>query len=435
MEPDGPLADARSGQALAPGELAFLAALAGDLPPRAAAACLPPADAAALSSLREGHARAGAPDLRLILPLAGETPADFLARLAPASVDLILDTAGGPEPAIGAGERLRHGGVLLTRNRIRHGFSLTFAPGRRITDQLFDCVDWPQDEPPLPGPLVMGMAAGYSWEKIAPFALSLRQSGFAGEAVLFAAGLAPATVETLAAHGLRVIRAKRAPIARHVSVNCLRYFLYEEFLARRGAAHPAVFLTDVADVVFQGDVFAHAAGGLTLFAEAGRLREEPWNAGWVRNLYGEETLAAFGGERISCSGTVLGHVAAVREYLRRMTAALVPLQAALRDQAMPGTGMHGADQGVHNVLLRRGLLPDCRLLTNADGVVYTYDGEFLSLPDGRVGTPEGAPYAVVHQYNRNPRLVRHILSRVAPWHPQAQIRPPARKPRGRPSGG
>lgn len=63
-----------------------------------------------------------------------------------------------------------------------------------------------------------------------------------------------------------------------------------------------------------------------------------------------------------------------------MTEHLQPVPVRL---AEPGDG-DGADQGVGNVLLRRGLMPPCRVLAHADAAVFTYDGP-CTCPAGVAG--------------------------------------------------
>ena len=100
------------------------------------------------------------------------------------------------------------------------------------------------------------------------------------------------------------------------------------------------------------------------------------------------------------------------EYLKIMTKNLIPLQVALPGQPKPGIGMHGADQGVHNYLLRHNMTPPFQILSNEDSLVFTYDGCFKILPDGRVATLSSKAYAVVHQYNRNKNLQNHIFTKL-----------------------
>lgn len=354
----------------------------------------------------------------------GETPAAFLKRFQPRSVHAVIVEQGGVCLDPTALDCLRPDGVVLRRNRNGHGFSLALARPERALEQMVAAMTLlPPGRPDAlgPGPLVLGLVARYDAAKIAPFVRSLRRAGFAGTLVLFTLDVAPETHRFLAENGCLAVSVTVTPLFKHISVNILRYFLYRSFLAQYGEAFSAVFLTDVGDVVFQGDVFSHLAPGrLTVFAEANTVAGEPWNAGWIRNLYGPEVFAAMADQPVVCSGTTLGETAVVRAYLAAMTEHLQPMQVALTEPAMPGTGMHGADQGVHNYLLRHGLTPPFVVRANADAAVFTYDGRYSLLPDGRVATADGRPFTVVHQYNRNPVLMRHIFAQLDNTAPVAE---------------
>ncbi len=357
--------------------------------------------------------------------LAGSgTTLDFLRRLPPEGAHALIletDSIGSPDlddAAVEAVARaaLRPDGVLLRRSRIGHGFALSAGDANDPAARMFDSVTLatPHLGAFRPGDLVLGTVANYPRRKIEPFVRSLRQCGFEGTVVLFVMNVPREVYGFLADNGCHVVHAVPVPNYRYFSVNCLRYFLYRLFLEQFGQNFRAVFLTDVGDVVFQSDVFAHLAPGrLTAFAESHSIGDEPWNAGWIANLYGADELARVRDMRVACSGTILAETPLMLDYLRRMTDGLWPLQVALAEEAHPGTGMHGFDQGVHNHLLHSGQTPPFRLLTNADAAVFTYDGDCQVLPDGRVATPDGRPFSVLHQYNRAPKLQHRILERIA----------------------
>jgi|GEM_PF-6021898 len=308
---------------------------------------------------------------------------------------------------------LRPRGVVLQRNHSEHGFRLRPASPERLTERLFASVAMTTPFPGAfrPGRVMLGMLPPGDWPKVIPFVRSLRASGYTGETVLFAIDADPAAQRFLAANGCHGITAALQPNFRHVPAQCLRYFLYRTFLHQFGDAFDGVFLTDVDDVVVQGDVFAHLAPGcLTVFGADGPVRERPGDAAWIRDLYGPDMLAAMGDSPAVCSGTILGELPLVTDYLQRMTEHLQPVPVRLSE---PGGG-DGADQGVGNVLLRRGLLPPCRVLANADAAVFTYDGPCAMLPDGRLATPDGRPFAVVHYGSDQPELARRLLDRLGP---------------------
>ena len=247
--------------------------------------------------------------IRLVPLASGETPADVLRRFQPGSVHAVILESGDMDLAGATLACLRPRGVVLQRNRSGHGFRLRPVSPERLAERLFASVAMTTPFPGAfrPGRLMLGMLPPGDWPKVIPFVRSLRASGYTGETVLFAIDADPAAQRFLAANGCHGITAALQPNFRHVPAQCLRYFLYRTFLHQFGDAFDGVFLTDVDDVVVQGDVFAHLAPGcLTVFGADGPVRERPGDAAWIRDLYGPDMLAAMGDSPAVCSGTILG---------------------------------------------------------------------------------------------------------------------------------
>ena len=188
----------------------------------------------------------------------------------------------------------------------------------------------------------------------------------------------------------------------------LRWGLYFEFLHRFAPQAQCVLLSDLRDVVFQGDPFSTTVRPLELYLEdpVALIGEDDFNSGWIRDLYGAEALARMDGARISCSGTVVGQRQPLLRYLHHMDKAISSRRIAM--------GPH--DQGVHNYLIHQGTFPEASLLANGEGRVLTM---------GRMASPElaeglvlfdGEPVPVLHQYDRFPDLVGRMdcLQRLQP---------------------
>jgi hypothetical protein len=102
-------------------------------------------------------------------------------------------------------------------------------------------------------------------------------------------------------------RAKRPLLCFHGMPHVTRYFHYGHYLA----THPgfsSVLLTDVRDVVFQGDGFRSVDRGLFVGMENPNLTiaSEIYNRGWIRDAYGDAMLERLGDRQVSCSGVTLG---------------------------------------------------------------------------------------------------------------------------------
>lgn len=169
-------------------------------------------------------------------------------------------------------------------------------------------------------------------------------------------------------------------------------------------------MTDVRDVLFQVNPFmAIPIDPITFFLEHrdARIGACAHNSKWISLGFGQEELNRLANEPISCSGTVMGNTLKIMEYLLWM----LILSTHLNEVAL---GEPGIDQGVHNMLVHGGMMPDQRIAENGDGV-FTMQHVVVREPvpvyvssDGLVVDSGGYVYPVVHQYDRFIPLAEHI---------------------------
>lgn len=254
--------------------------------------------------------------------------------------------------------------------------------------------------------LILGLAAGYHEGDVRPFLASLRGCGFAGRCVLF---VSPTTrgVERMREWGAEIAPFERAGALADLPYNACRYFLYLDFLRREGPFE-RILLSDVRDVVFQGDPFAHPwAEAVNAVLEDRRMTVGtcPHAARWITGHLGRAAWEAIADRPISCSGTTVAGHAAMLDYLERLTALLAPYE--------PGRPMMaGYDQGVHNHLLHTGRLVGAVATDNAGPVLtlgYRRGDPDLD-PAGNILNDAGGIPLIVHQYDRKPAL--HALVRA-----------------------
>lgn len=302
-----------------------------------------------------------------------------------------------------------------------------------------------------PSSLVLGCATSLPSTYFEPFARSLRATGYEGRLCLvlghygddearaladladFAVGVDAQypPVNRLAVNALRSMRetrrvrraysrtfslvaaatSRRKRLARWRALEfqleglqALRYGHYREIVASAGADVDQVLLTDVRDVFFQRDPFESPIAGLEVYLEdpSVTIAGESRNSRWIRDLYGRGELDAFGSQVVSCSGTVAGRRDAILSYLGAMVEEIMRHRGPL--------GSH--DQGVHNHLLRRGLLPSTRIVENGHGRVLTMGGmaEFVRDAEGCVLNTDGTIPAVLHQYDRHSDLATKLIA-------------------------
>ena len=279
--------------------------------------------------------------------------------------------------------------------------------------------------------LVMGLAAGYHYGDVRPFVASLRETGFAGDCTLF---VSPTTrdLDRIAAHDVdcrTIDRQTDYEALSHLPWNALRFFIYRDHLRRLPSLPDAVLLCDVRDIIFQSDPAARLWGtGLCCTLEDRRMTvgDCPYMRRWMCGHLGEPAWNAIAHHNISCSGTVAGGASAVLCYLDAMCDALLPF--------VPGPGMAGYDQGVHNHLLRNGALGIARLTDNSSGPILTL-GYKTTMPerdnDGRILCDDGTPAVIVHQYDRMPGLFADVRARYAPPRRPRETRRPRKTDRQR----
>ncbi|WP_319471701.1 hypothetical protein [uncultured Pseudodesulfovibrio sp.] len=257
--------------------------------------------------------------------------------------------------------------------------------------------------------LILGLAAGYHYGDVRPFLSSLERSGFTGRCVLFVSDTTR-DLDRMAEHAVTITPLAKPEGIAHLPYNALRYFLYLDYLYSAETEFERILITDVRDVIFQDDPFAHAwPDGIncTLEDASATLGGCPYNSHWIQGHQGKETLAEVAGKRISCSGTTVADHAGMLHYLKTMTDRLVPYT--------PGERMAGYDQGVHNVLLHDGALP-CLTLHDNCGPILTLastKGEPDTDEAGFVLNDNGKRAHMVHQYDRKPDLFKMIRQRYA----------------------
>lgn len=257
--------------------------------------------------------------------------------------------------------------------------------------------------------LILGLAAGYHYGDVRPFLMSLAESGFKGECVLFVSDTTR-DLDRIATHPVTIIPVERRPRLEEIPFNALRYFLYLEYLRGVGHEYGRILITDVRDVIFQRDPFSFRwPEGINCTLEDKRMTIGtcPHNSHWIREHQGRDALQGVAAAPISCSGTTVGDHESMLTYLEIMTANLLPFKG--------GERIAGYDQGVHNVLVHTGVLENLTLHTNA-GPILTLgyaQGEPRYDQEGFVVNQSGERAHIVHQYDRKPRLHKEVRDRFA----------------------
>ncbi len=263
-------------------------------------------------------------------------------------------------------------------------------------------------------PLVLGMVANYDADEIAPFLVSLRETGYAGDIVLLTSNLGAGSRELLDRLGVETVSFDPTGFAPYHLLNA-RWFGYLEYLMKRlrtGCLPRQVLFTDVRDVVFQDDPFRGCGDGLVVFQEdqSARLGRCPVNRHWMRTCFGDHVARELGDFNVSCAGTVMGDGPHALRYLIEMWNVL----ALLSDTAAASN----ADQAAHNFIVHRGLVDGIRQSINGEHVYTLHHVGVADVTiddDGVIRAPGEAPCPIIHQYDRHPALAAAVRSRYAHW--------------------
>jgi hypothetical protein len=162
-------------------------------------------------------------------------------------------------------------------------------------------------------------------------------------------------------------------LKEHRDINCYRYHFYNEYLNTRADEYEYVMLSDSRDVIFQRDISEYPFDPRVdlFFAEEEKLIKDCGiNSGWILDLFGSETLEELKNNVVLCSGTTVGRTYAITRYLAMMANYVTNVE----DQFHHRFGyLGGIDQGIHNYIYYKNLLPELTIKTmhNNENLFYT----------------------------------------------------------------
>lgn len=252
---------------------------------------------------------------------------------------------------------------------------------------------------------VLGYATGYGAAELEVFVRSLR-AYFDGDVVLFVDQDRPDVAELL---GTFDVTSAPLPWGEAWSPHPVtaRFAAYEAWLAERPWIEQ-VLLTDVRDVVFQGDPFAAPVTRLEAFTESegDRLADHAFNMKHLRSLVGEGLTQAVADKACLCAGTIAGPTPAILQLCRVL----------LMTAAIPRSGVaasFGTDQAAYNLAVHLGVI-DADIRPNFGRVAtigLSNAGGLTVSDEGLIMNPDGGVSPVVHQYDRHPHLTDVVRAR------------------------
>jgi hypothetical protein len=287
--------------------------------------------------------------------------------------------------------------------------------------------------------LVLTMLYRMRFDAIAPFYYSLKQAGFTGDIVAFVTMMDDKTITEMEQHGIitipfrfhpRIVRRTwwLGPLWRAIFNSGLsqqkkerlahgvfplfyrRHLLYLEFLRQHRQKYHRVFITDCRDVFFQSNPFSwYPSPGVHFFLEepSKKIGQCSINQKWIKSQFGAQVLQELVDETPSCAGTTLGDVESIVQYLSTMISLSMNIRS-LRE--------HDGDQGIHNYILWKNILPCAMVHENRRGPVMTMGAmkpdDIRLNAEGWVLNDDGKIPAVLHQYDRIPCVKQKLLEQL-----------------------
>jgi hypothetical protein len=139
-----------------------------------------------------------------------------------------------------------------------------------------------------------------------------------------------------------------------------------------------------------------------------------WNGGWVKDCFGPTLLSEIGSKNIICSGVSIGTMDTVFEYLTLMDDVVMGRKVSPIAQRgrFPTCERNGVDQGVHNVLVHKGLIGGLKVWSQRDSPVVNLQARRAVVAGVEVRNEARGVALVVHQYDRYPELQKGLFAKV-----------------------
>ncbi len=273
--------------------------------------------------------------------------------------------------------------------------------------------------------LIIGIANNYTFNDIKPFIISLRETGYNEDLVLFAETTDPTVKKNAHKYNITCIEySAKYPFLFTVKNNdpilppkstkdfhlfSYRHIIYYQYLINNTQNYSHIMITDVRDVIFQANPFNWISdSNLHCFLEATgeKIKDDhAHNASWVKNALGEKTLTLIGNNPISCAGIVIGETTAIKDYITKMTNIIITNPNASGP----------TDQGLHNYLVHTDKLINMMLHKNNESPVLTIGrmphGIIPLSHDKRFLNKDKSIPAILHQYDRHPDIDQRILKK------------------------
>lgn len=257
--------------------------------------------------------------------------------------------------------------------------------------------------------LILTAAIGYNFLQIELFIKSLRKY-YSGE-ICFIIGSKDYELEkNLVKYNCDIIKTQ---ISKK-QIQFRRYEVFSEYL--NGKKFNKILLCDSRDIYFQENPFKfNYEAEINFFLEDYQLKKCPYNSNWIIKTYGKSEFKKISDKTILCSGTILGDLKKINEYLNIMKNHITKFKYKKRLKYFltfrTDPEGRGCDQGHANYIAHSELIKNIKFYSNSKGPVATvfYLNKIIFDKDSKLINELGHPYLIVHQYDkRYDEFIEHI---------------------------
>lgn len=248
--------------------------------------------------------------------------------------------------------------------------------------------------------LILTAAFGFGVPQLEFFIKSLRK--YYTDDICFVIGIKDNAIEEeLKKYNCIIIKKK----INKKDIQLKRYEFFLEFLKDKD--YNNVLCCDSRDIYFQANPFDfNYKDSINFFLEDQKIKDCPHNSNWIIKTYGKSGFNEVSNKTILCSGTVLGSLVKMREYLTLMKDKIstVKYKRALRYVLLLKRDpvARGSDQGHANYLVNTSHIKGCAFYSNSEGPVATvyYLKKIIFDEHSRLLSNNNKPYLIVHQYDK-----------------------------------
>lgn len=291
--------------------------------------------------------------------------------------------------------------------------------------------------------LVIGAVMNYDYDKIEPWLVSLKETGYSGKIALIVYSMSKATIDKLEREGVSIFALQKDdhgnityPFTERFNIMVERFAHIWYFLTNLDEKDKPnnILITDVGDVIFQSNP-DNINVPLLVATEGIKYKDEPWSKRNMINSFGEIFYNQLKNEEIVCAGVIGGTYSLITDLC---------LQIFLICKGAPAhvQGGGGPDQAALNILLNQHVWSKEVITKNVDivhlgtsleavkngsgdiGLDYKVNGTDYSdkISDNLIIDNDNGKYvildkktqkkiSIVHQYNRIPYLNNYFKTR------------------------